>query len=193
MELKNIVDNTRTDKNTRHCYLDIYQNLFSEKRLNAKNILEIGISFGGSIKLWYDFFTNANIYGIDIANSANSDQFNWNDIINKNNIILYTSSDGYNENFFNNNIKNKNINFDIIIDDGDHNIDSMIKFIQLYSQILADDGILIIEDVQYIEWIEILKSNTPDNLKEFITIYDLRSVNNINDDILFVINKSNKN
>jgi hypothetical protein len=36
----------------------------------------------------------------------------------------------------------------MVLDDGPHTLESMIKFIEFYSQILADDGILIIEDVQ---------------------------------------------
>jgi len=38
------------------------------KKNTAKNVLEVGIYNGGSIKLWNDFFTNANVYAIDIMN-----------------------------------------------------------------------------------------------------------------------------
>ena len=65
-------------------------------------------------------------------------------------------------------------------------------FINLYLNVLTDDGILIIEDVQSIEWLEILKNEVPENLKEFIEFYDLREIKNRYDDIVFVINKSKK-
>lgn len=67
----------------------------------------------------------------------------------------------------------------------------MKKFINLYSQLMTDDGILIIEDVQSIEWIELLKNEVPEHLKQYIQIYDLRSIKNRYDDIVFVINKNN--
>jgi hypothetical protein len=43
------------------------QRLLINKKETTKNILEIGIKLGGSIKLWHDFFTNAQVYGLDIT------------------------------------------------------------------------------------------------------------------------------
>ena len=34
--------------------------------------MEIGISNGGSIKLWHDYFSNANIFGLDIMKMRTS-------------------------------------------------------------------------------------------------------------------------
>ena len=75
MNLIDLIDNSRTDKNTIHSYLNLYQGIFDKKRTTAKNVLEIGIGVptlditdGGSIKLWHDFFTNAIIYALDIKN-----------------------------------------------------------------------------------------------------------------------------
>ena len=52
MSLEVIVDNSKTDKNTLHSYLPLYQNLLTSKKETAKNVLEVGIYQGGSIKLW---------------------------------------------------------------------------------------------------------------------------------------------
>ena len=68
MSLEEIVDNSRTDKNTVHSYLPLYQQLLINKKETAKNVLEVGIQNGGSIKLWSDFFKNATVYGLDIIN-----------------------------------------------------------------------------------------------------------------------------
>ena len=78
-----------------------------------------------------------------------------------------------------------------MLDDGPHSLESMIKFIKLYSQIMTDDGILVIEDVQSLDWADILKDIVPENLKQFIKIYDLRNNKNRYDDIVFTIDKSN--
>ena len=183
--LTKLVDNSRTDKNTLHSYLPLYDELLKRKKDSAKNVLEIGIFQGGSIKLWSDYFLNANIYAIDIIEDIHV----WDKIKNKKNIVLYTSTDAYNEEVFNKNFKH--IKFDFIIDDGPHTLESMIQFIKLYSQVITDDGILIIEDIQEWEWIEILKKEVPENLNKFIQVFDLRTKKNRYDDIVFVINKLN--
>jgi hypothetical protein len=187
MTLEEIVDNSRTDKNTIHSYLHLYQHLLIGKKETAKNVLEVGIHKGGSIKLWSDFFTNANVYGLDIMNSNDV----WEGIKNNEKIILHTSTDAYNNDFFINNFLNKNIQCDFMLDDGPHTLESMKEFIKLYSQIMTDDGILIIEDVQSWDWIDVLINETPKHLKQFIKTYDLRPNKNRYDDIVFTIDKSN--
>ena len=60
--LTEIVDNSRTDKNTRHSYLQLYEKLLNRLKNTSGNVLEIGIGEGnevcngGSIKLWHDYF-----------------------------------------------------------------------------------------------------------------------------------------
>ena len=187
MSLVKIVDNSRTDKNTLHSYLPLYQKLLMSKKETAKNVLEIGIFSGGSIKLWSDFFTNATVYGLDIMNINNV----WEGIKNKKKIILHTSCDAYNNDFFITNFLNKNIKCDFMLDDGPHSLESMKQFIKLYSQIMTDDGILIIEDVQSWNWIDLLRNEVPEHLKQFIKVYDLRKNKNRYDDIVFTIDKLN--
>jgi hypothetical protein len=46
MSLEEIVDNSRTDKNTLHSYLPLYQKLLISKKETAKNVLEVGIYAG---------------------------------------------------------------------------------------------------------------------------------------------------
>ena len=187
MSLEEIADNSRTDKNTTHSYLPLYQQLLMGKKETAKNVLEVGICTGGSIKLWSDYFTNANVYGLDIMNINKV----WESIKDTEKIILHTSIDAYNHDFFVTNFLNKNIKCDFMLDDGPHTLESMIKFIQLYSQIMTDDGILIIEDVESWDWINILTTVVPEELKKFIKTYDLRSIKNRYDDIVFTIDKFN--
>ena len=195
MSLFELVDNTRTDKNTIHSYLDLYQKLLSNKEKSAKHVLEIGIgdlhngpgTNGGSIKLWHDFFPNATVYALDIKKS---DQV-WDGIKDINRVILYYETDAYDEELFKTNFLDKNIKCDFMLDDGPHTLVSMEQFIKLYSQIMTDDGILIIEDVQSWDWIESLKAAVPDNLKQFINVYDLRPNKGQYDDIVFTIDKRN--
>jgi len=202
MSLIELVDNTRTDKNNIHSYLNLYHDLLKYRKNKAKNILEIGIgpdlsfpfyhegylfnSNGGSIKLWKDYFENAQIYTIDSIPINNV----WEGIKNDERIHLLTSQNAYDKNTVEKEFLSKNIKFDFIIDDGPRNIKNMVNFIILYSSLLEEDGILIIEDVQSIDWIDILECVTPIHLKKYIKVYDLRSIKGRYDDIVFVIDKS---
>jgi hypothetical protein len=79
-----------------------------------------------------------------------------------------------------------------MIDDGPHTLESMVSFIQLYLPLLKEDGILVVEDVQDMRWVNRLRIVTPDAYKPYIEVYDRRDVKGRYDDIMFVINKSNK-
>ena len=190
MNLRDIIDNSKTDKNTTHSYLDLYQNLLVDKRETAKNVLEIGIGDfgsknGGSLKLWRDFFTNATIYGLDILPISRV----MDELITDPRVVLHLESDASDEDFFKTNFLNKNIRCDMMLDDGPHTLESMIKFIKLYSQIMCEDGILIIEDIQSWSWIETLTDAVPEHLKQFVKSYDLRANKNRYDDIVFTIDR----
>jgi len=181
MSLTELADNSRTDKNTCHSYLPLYQTLLESKKDTARNILEVGICNGGSIKLWHDFFVNASIHAIDIQSLGDL----WNELKNKDRIKLYTERSAYTEkttDLF------KNIKFDFLLDDGPHTLDSQKDFIRLYSPLLAEGGLLIIEDVQSLDWLDVLESVTPDHLKPYIKTYDLRKNKGRWDDIVFTIN-----
>ena len=179
MSLIDLADNSRTDKNTVHSYLPLYQDLLIHKKESALNVLEIGIYQGGSIKLWHDFFTNATVYGLDIMPMDSV----WDTLKNNERIVLH-SCDAYD------NVDKFNMKFDFMLDDGPHTLLSMIQFIKMYTPLMTDDGLFVIEDVQSIEWIDILKESVPDYLKQYIKVYDLRQNKNRYDDIVFTIDKS---
>ena len=191
--LASLVDNSLTDKNTTHSYLELYETLLQSKKNTAERILEIGIGDfgpknGGSIKLWRDYFTNATIYGVDIISRDRVVD----NLLNHPRVVLHTSTNGYSGDFVKKTFLDTNTKFDMMLDDGPHSLESMLLFISLYSPLLKDDGLLIIEDVQKMEWLDVLKSVVPESLKQYVEIYDLRHVKGRYDDIVFVINKSKK-
>ena len=62
-----------TDKNSRcHDYLRIYDELFGPLRHQPINLLELGVAFGQSIRMWADYFDHPEtvIYGIDDGSYA---------------------------------------------------------------------------------------------------------------------------
>jgi hypothetical protein len=189
MSLLSYCNDALTDKNTIHSYVEVYEELFREKKFTATHVLEIGIGpfqpNGGSILMWANYFPNAEIHTADIIplTSVNPE------LLSHPRIYLHAPNDAYQKEFFVSAFQSKPVRYDILIDDGPHTIESMVSFIVQYSQVMKEDGILVIEDVQKIEWIDILRACTPDALKPYIEVYDRRLVKGRYDDIMFVIRK----
>jgi len=125
-----------TDKSGENNYTEIYFKYFNENRNNIKNILEIGILRGESLKMWEEFFPNANIYGIDI-----------NDIsINSKKIFTYIANQNNRDQLYK--LMSKlNIEFDIIIDDGSHRMEDQQISLGFLFQYVKNGGYYIIEDI----------------------------------------------
>lgn len=171
-----------TDKNTTHNYVDgFYEQEFSKYRDKEIKILEIGIASGHSLLLWDRYFPNhAGIYGVDnyggnIVREARETEK-----------IFITIDNAYTERVA------KNLpSFDIIIDDGPHTLESMISCINLYLPKLNKGGVLVIEDVQSIDWIPVLSSvfaKIKSETDEFDLI-DLRKTKGRYDDLMFVVRR----
>jgi cephalosporin hydroxylase len=171
-----------TDKNTAHSYLETYEDLLNVKMDTAKNVLEVGVCYGGSIELWKKYFKNATIWAVDILTEQRMPEK-----LKDDERIKLISGDAYSPFLFSALFRGKK--FDFIIDDGPHTLESQLKFLSMYSLLLEEDGILIIEDVQNIDYLDILFQNTPDNLKPYIKTFDLRDNKKRYDDIVFCIDR----
>jgi cephalosporin hydroxylase len=169
---------TGTDKNTIHSYVkDFYENEFLKFQNKNINLLEIGIYHGGSMLLWSEYFNNASIYGIDITNSNILERYK----DTKNTKQIFTNA--YDCDF-----ANSLPDFDIIIDDGPHTIESQIDCINIYLPKLKEGGVLIIEDIQYYDYFATLDKITPDKYKNNIQHLDLRASGRF-DNLMFIIRK----
>jgi len=126
---------TNSDKSSSlHNYLNIYESMFESIRLLNNNILEIGILFGDSLKIWSQFFENSNIYSFDIEDKSYLQ-------IPRCKIL---QGDQKNRNFLN---SLGNINYDIILDDGCHKMEhQQISFGSLF-KFLKSGGFYVIEDL----------------------------------------------
>jgi hypothetical protein len=166
-----------TDKNGIHSYIDnLYTNLFKNKRSTADKVLEIGVWTGGSLVLWRDYFQKAKIYGIDVDPPIM-------ELISEERIIQITA-DAYSDYVVNSLHKE----FDIIIDDGPHTLESMIDCVVKYLPKLKSDGIMVIEDLKDISWGDTLMQYVPAEYQRFASVQDFRHAKNLSDDIAFVIN-----
>ena len=130
-----------TDKFTAHPYLAVYKNLFDSIRGDVKNVLEIGVQYGHSFALWNDYFFNAHICGIDIVDLPDTFQMS--------NRMSFHKRDAYDISFIQ---KIADNTFDVLIDDGPHTLPSMLFFAEHYGKLLSPKGVLIIEDINDLNW-----------------------------------------
>lgn len=181
MSLKQKIVGLSTDKDTVHSYLETYESLFRKIKLSAKAILEIGIYEGGSIRLWKEYFSNARIYGVDITTKL----FNLQQLDSSN--IHLMNENAYTLEFVQY-LKDRNYKFDVIIDDGPHTLESMTFIAKHYPSLLTKNGILIIEDIQFISWVDTIIPAFPEEMQEYLRVIDLRTVKHRYDDVLIVLN-----
>tara|TARA_B110000444_G_scaffold236456_1_gene248342 strand:- start:37 stop:804 length:768 start_codon:yes stop_codon:yes gene_type:complete len=137
-------------------YDDYYSEIFSLNKKRIQNVFELGIGTindknhynmnflgknylpGASLRVWKDYFPNADIFGADIDKeilfSEERIKTCWVDQINKDSIIKMYNYFGVDK-------------FDIIIDDGCHRYNETINFFENSINKLSNDGIYIIEDI----------------------------------------------
>ncbi len=178
MNLKQCAFGTKTDKDTNHSYLETYENHLGRIKSSAKSVLEIGVEEGGSLLMWKRYFETAKITGVDIATKA--EQFCKDICVN---LIV---ENAYNVEFVEK-LRKHYGSFDLIVDDGPHSLESMMFFLSNFSSLLTDDGILIVEDIQSIDWIPNLMEAIPEKFKSKAKFYDLRNVKGRYDDMIIII------
>ena len=117
-------------------FIQLYEKYFSSLKNSKINILEIGVENGDSLRIWREYFTNANICGIDIdkkdfkidnVDILQGDQ--------SNHAFLLSLINTYKK-------------FDIIIDDGSHQAKHIITSFNFLFPYLSDTGIYVVEDLQ---------------------------------------------
>ena len=142
-----------TDKNSYHSYIEnFYEKEFEPYKESKIDLLEIGIETGGSLKLWKEYFLNSkSVVGVDISDEKIDQRYK-----NIDGIIMHFG-DAYDEKF-----SKKFKQFDIIIDDGPHTLESQLKSIKFYLPKLKQNGLFIIEDISdiSISYLSIIFLNT---------------------------------
>jgi hypothetical protein len=166
------------DKGTAHTYIDEYDKLLGDSRDNI-TILEIGVRYGHSIRMWNEYFTNSNIVGIEINIDSinvikNDAPFNENT-----NTLHIIHGNATNENILE---ELKDYKFDVIIDDGSHFFNDQVKSFNLLKNKMNLGGTYIIEDVSDIKSTKQNFINLHPNSK----IIDNRHIKNRYDDVLVV-------
>jgi hypothetical protein len=159
-----------------HTYPTFYHSIFNLSRENVKLVFECGLGTnnpnlksnmtengipGASLRVWRDYFFNANIYGADIDK----------DILFKEEKI---------KTFYVDQLDTKSIkqmwanigveNFDIIIEDGLHEPEANLNFFFNSFSKLKKNGVYVIEDVSN-KYLNYLYNNLKEYDIEVVTLY----------------------
>jgi len=147
MTLTELAKRYPTDKDfTHNYYTAVYEKYFNPIKDSAKLICEIGIGGfsgdhgwipGNSLKVFRDYFTNAAILGLDIVrheNIADLDRItlDWLDQSKRDLVIEYAA---------------KLQDYDLILDDGSHNVYDQQITLAHFLKSLKSGGIYVLEDL----------------------------------------------
>lgn len=124
-------------------YFEIYDQHFKKFRGKKVIILEIGVSQGGSLQMWKNYFgPDAKIIGVDVNPLCKGFE--------ESQIQIYIGSQS--DRIFLRNLKDKIPRIDILIDDGGHTMkQQIITFEELFDHI-KDDGLYLCEDLHTSYW-----------------------------------------
>jgi hypothetical protein len=138
----------RTDKTGDHNYTPHYMTHFRKFKNKRIKLFEIGVggyknpkAGGNSLRMWKKYFPFGKIYSIDIYDKSQ---------LQEKNIKIYQGSQ-IDEDILKT-ICNNDGPFDIIIDDGSHINEHIIKTFSILFPTLKDGGIYVIEDIQTSYW-----------------------------------------
>ena len=201
-ELCNIMTKHGSDKGVGpHNYTTLYYEMFKDLKDDKLNIFELGLGTnntdvpsnmgpsgkpGASLRGWKEFFPNANIYGADIDKRI---------LFNEDRIMTFycdqLNSEVIDEMW--NNEYLKELSFDIIIEDGLHEFDANISFLENSLHKLNERGIYVCEDLKlptvelFRQRLDDLKSKYPNHNFELVILENPE--NHYNDNNLLVIKK----
>jgi cephalosporin hydroxylase len=129
------------DPSLEHChtYTPVYHQLYDGTQDHVRAVLEVGVNTGASLRMWQEYFPQAAIIGLDIDpqclfwerrikcfRADQRDQASLRAALHLANVAMY----------------------DLIIDDGSHELADQITTMQYLARWLSPDGLYFIEDVR---------------------------------------------
>ena len=156
-----------------HSYLPIYEQLFESFRDESFSLLELGVASGGSMRMWREWFPNASLFGVDNDPAH---------CIRPDTVAVATLYHGEQDDdkLFAEKFTDKQ--FQIIIDDAEHDPKKQMLSFMLLWRCVKPGGFYIVEDVRSEHWAEYWDSIPG------ATVHRLHK-NQREDDLLVVIEK----
>lgn len=126
-----------------HHYIPIYEKYFEKYRGQEVRFLEIGVSKGGSLRMWREYFgTDAVIFGIDI--DPNCSQLNG--------IHGQVRIGSQDDSSFLSAVVLEMGGVDVVLDDGSHNMEHIAASLRILFPQLKVGGTYLIEDLHTAYW-----------------------------------------
>ena len=123
-----------------HGYAKFYEKYFKDIKNENLNIIELGSFYGNASAALFFYFKNSKIFSADI----NPDMYIYNSNRIKN-FYLNSSS----KNSIQKNLINRNLKFDIIIEDASHMLKDQIISLFMLFKMLNSGGYFIIEEIDF--------------------------------------------
>lgn len=142
--LDNLAIQSGADKGSfYHNYTEIYAKYFASIKNDPIKFLEIGIYKGASVKMWEEYFKNADLHFMDItlANCQYFSQRSHYHLCNQESVPAL-------EKF----IQVTGGNFDVIVDDGGHTMNQQVTSFKVLFPHVKSGGMYIIEDLHTSYW-----------------------------------------
>jgi len=164
-DLKQLACVFHSDKWSTHWYAQHYEKFFQPIRKKRLNVLEIGVGGyeqldkgGASLRMWKTYFPNSRIVGIDVYDKTG---------LSEPRIDIrhcdQTDAEGLRK------ISDEYGGFDIVIDDGSHVSEHVIRTFHILFPLLRENGVYAIEDTQTAYWTSFGGGvDKPDNTMEFL-------------------------
>jgi len=174
--LNTLLDTKYGDKGTVHSYIQVYQK-YVEKFKNRCTLLELGVGYGESLRMWEDYFDTGYIIGVQLPSPNDKflrivEDYNLN--------VIYGNATDPELAFILSNIK-----FNIIVDDASHKLDDQIKSFNNLFHLVEDGGYYIIEDIEDIDY----SRSIFEKLHKNCTVYDMREEKDRFDNVMVVYEK----
>ena len=170
-----------SDKGTTHSYIEFYERWLAPYRHTAQRVLEIGLSNGDSLRMWEEYFTHAEVWGVDRSDQPDGGRWDLRPIITEGThhiAILDATDRAAVEARFG------GMTFDIIIEDASHRIGEQLRIYANFRWFFKP-GLYIIEDVQDLDR-DLACLRAIDPLRR-VSIGDRRAMKGRYDDVLVVI------
>ena len=146
-ELEKLFNKFDSDKAILHNYNFLYSALFSNIRHSAVNVMEIGTYKGASLRSWKNYFSKANIYGLDIdPDTLFSEDRIFTSIADQNSIESLEAINKEWDNYY-----------DVIIDDGWHQPEASVFTMFAFLKKLKKGGIYVLEDIDQDKYMNFYK------------------------------------
>lgn len=124
-------------------YFDIYHRHFARFRGRQPTLVEFGVSHGGSLQMWKDYFgEGARIFGIDVDPRCKEVE---------DEAISIIIGDQEDRDFLRT-IPGRTGRIDVLVDDGGHTMSQQIATFEEMFPVVSDTGVYLVEDLHTSYW-----------------------------------------